>query len=84
MCEPYQEEVDNWEQQMRQELEPEWDGGECPFCGEMAHYFGGQFAECEECGKEFNYDASSKRLEDLIERIKNRKKTEKIESWRVT
>jgi len=31
--------------------EPEWDGGECPFCGEMSWYFGGEFAECVECGK---------------------------------
>ena len=51
MIEPYQEEVDAWEQQQYQQPEPEWGGGDCPFCGKMSHYFGGKFAECEECGK---------------------------------
>ena len=50
MDEPYQEEVDAWEQQQEQEPEPEWGGGECPNCGEMAHYFGSQFVGCDECG----------------------------------
>ena len=45
----YPEEQQNYIDQVRQE--PEWDGGKCPFCREMAWYFGGVFAECKECGK---------------------------------
>jgi hypothetical protein len=30
--------------------EPDWDYIECPKCGKMAHSWGGQFVECEECG----------------------------------
>lgn len=35
------------------EQEPDWDGGECPFCHDTAWYFGGQFAECQKCGKTY-------------------------------
>lgn len=33
------------------EQEPEFHGGECPYCGKEAWYCDGQFLECEHCGK---------------------------------
>jgi len=41
-----------WWSGIGHEQEPEWGGGECPNCGKEAHYFGGKFVECEECGEE--------------------------------
>lgn len=35
------------------EEEPDWNGGECPFCKAIAGYFGGQFVECPECGRTY-------------------------------
>lgn len=35
------------------EPEPEYYGGECPFCGEESWYCLGEFVECEQCGKSY-------------------------------
>jgi len=35
----------------RREREPEFHGGECPFCHKEAWYCDNQFVECLECGK---------------------------------
>jgi len=39
-----------WSEFPEQEQEPDWDGGECPQCHEMAWYYGGSFDHCEQCG----------------------------------
>ena len=47
----YSEEEQNYIDNELREQEPGWGGGDCPFCGKISWYFGGEFVECEECGK---------------------------------
>jgi hypothetical protein len=35
------------------EPEPEYYGGECPFCGQEAWYYEGEFCDCPKCGKTY-------------------------------
>ena len=32
------------------EQEPDWTMEHCPYCGQGAHFWGGDFVECQECG----------------------------------
>lgn len=41
----------SWSTEPEQQQEPEWSWDACPHCGKMAHYYGGDFIECEECGR---------------------------------
>jgi len=38
------------EQAREEEQEPQFEGGKCPYCGEMSWYFGNEFVECKACG----------------------------------
>jgi hypothetical protein len=38
-----------WWSEADKSREPEWGGGECPYCGQEAHYYGDEFVECEHC-----------------------------------
>jgi len=49
-----------WSVEAQENTYPQPEGDYCPYCGEMAWFFMGQFVECPSCGRKAADDEATK------------------------